>query len=181
MDDADRYQVEFVLVADDLHGEGSRWAQKNYLTPEAKDELIFDEVDPFVQGNDKVTGLHYNDVVMATTRLTTGLASLPANVTEDKPVYAEGSFDIDALKFVQDARKLRIVALLIDSKDGTIANGAKAPVTGSEHTGIITLGADKQDCPVAYYDLDGRRLQQPRHGLNIVRFASGKSVVKVVK
>ena len=181
MDDADRYQVEFVLVADDLHGEGSRWAQKNYLTPEAKDELIFDEVDPFVQGNDKVTGLHYNDVVMATTRLTTGLASLPANVTEDKPVYAEGSFDVDALKFVQDARKFRIVALLIDSTDGTIANGAKAPVTGSEKTGITSLGADKQDCPVAYYDLDGRRLQQPRHGLNIVRYASGKSVVKVMK
>lgn len=181
MDDADRYKMEFVLVADDLHGEGNGWAQKNSLSTDAKKELIFDEVDPFVQGNEKVTGLHFNDVVMATTRLTTGLVSLPANVTEDKPVSIEGSFDVDALKFVQDARKLRIVALLIDSKDGTIANGAKAPVTGSEHTGITTLGADKQDCPVAYYDIDGRRLTQPRHGLNIVRFASGKSVVKVIK
>ena len=48
---------------------------------------------------------------------------------------------------------------------------------------LLTAGPGrvKQDCPVAYYDLDGRRLQQPRHGLNIVRFASGKSVVKVVK
>lgn len=179
--DADRFKVEFVLVADDLHGEGNSWAQKNYFTPDSKEELMFDEAAPFVQGNEKVVGLHFNDVVMATTRLTTGLAALPSNVVEEVPVTVEGSFDVDAIKIMQDARKFRIVALLIDSTDGTIANGAKAPVTGSEKTGITTLGADKQDCPVAYYDLDGRRLQQPRHGLNIVRFASGKSVVKVVK
>lgn len=142
---------------------------------------MFDEAAPFVQGNEKVVGLHFNDVVMATTRLTTGLVALPSNVVEEVPVTVEGSFDVDAIKIMQDARKFRIVALLIDSTDGTIANGAKAPVTGSEKTGITTLGADKQDCPVAYYDLDGRRLQQPRHGLNIVRYASGKSVVKVMK
>ena len=82
---------------------------------------------------------------------------------------------------MQDANKFRIVALLIDSKDGTIANAAKAHVLGGEYVGITTLGADKQDQPVAYYDIDGRRLTQPRHGLNIVRYASGKSVVKVIK
>ena len=48
--DGDRYKVEFVLVADDLHGEGESWLQKNYYEPTDKAELKFDEAEPFVQG-----------------------------------------------------------------------------------------------------------------------------------
>ena len=48
---------------------------------------------------------------MATTRLTTGLVALPSNVVEEVPVTVEGSFDVDAIKIMQDARKFRIVAL----------------------------------------------------------------------
>ena len=69
-----------------------------------------------------------------------------------------------------------------------IAAGAAKPshptaqVSGAEKTGIETINADRlQDEPKAYYDLQGRRLNSPRQGLNIIRLASGKSVVVAVK
>lgn len=180
--DGDRYKVEFVLVADDLHGEGESWLQKNYYEPTDKAELKFDEAEPFVQGLQKVPGIHFDDVVVATTRLTDGLVSLPATITEDEPVVIEGSFDFEAVKVKQDASKMRVAALLIDTTTGIIANAAKAQVSGAEKTGIESVNADRlQDEPKAYYDLQGRRLNSPRQGLNIIRLASGKSVVVAVK
>lgn len=180
--DGDRYKVEFVLVADDLHGEGESWLQKNYYEPTDKAELKFDEAEPFVQGLQKVPGIHFDDVVVATTRLNDGLVSLPATIHEDEPVVIEGSFDFEAVKVRQNASKMRVAALLIDSTTGIIANAAKAQVSGAEKTGIETVNADRlQDEPKAYYDLQGRRLNSPRQGLNIIRLASGKSVVVAVK
>lgn len=180
--DGDRYKVEFVLVADDLHGEGESWLQKNYYEPTDKAELKFDEAEPFVQGLQKVPGIHFDDVVVATTRLNDGLVSLPANIHEDEPVVIEGSFDFEAVKVRQNASKMRVAALLIDSTTGIIANAAKAQVSGAEKTGIETVNANRlQDEPKAYYDLQGRRLNSPRQGLNIIRLASGKSVVVAVK
>ena len=180
--DGDRYKVEFVLVADDLHGEGESWLQKNYYEPTDKAELKFDEAEPFVQGLQKVPGIHFDDVVVATTRLSDGLVSLPATIHEDEPVVIEGSFDFEAVKVRQNASKMRVAALLIDSTTGIIANAAKAQVSGAEKTGIETVNADRlQDEPKAYYDLQGRRLNSPRQGLNIIRLASGKSVVVAVK
>lgn len=180
--DGDRYKVEFVLVADDLHGEGESWLQKNYYEPTDKAELKFDEAEPFVQGLQKVPGIHFDDVVVATTRLSDGLVSLPATIHEDEPVVIEGSFDFEAVKVRQSASKMRVAALLIDSTTGIIANAAKAQVSGAEKTGIETVNADRlQDEPKAYYDLQGRRLNSPRQGLNIIRLASGKSVVVAVK
>lgn len=180
--DGDRYKVEFVLVADDLHGEGESWLQKNYYEPTDKAELKFDEAEPFVQGLQKVPGIHFDDVVVATTRLNDGLVSLPATIHEDEPVVIEGAFDFEAVKVRQSASKMRVAALLIDSTTGIIANAAKAQVSGAEKTGIETVNADRlQDEPKAYYDLQGRRLNSPRQGLNIIRLASGKSVVVAVK
>lgn len=180
--DGDRYKVEFVLVADDLHGEGESWLQKNYYEPTDKAELKFDEAEPFVQGLQKVPGIHFDDVVVATTRLNDGLVSLPATIHEDEPVVIEGSFDFEAVKVRQNASKMRVAALLIDSTTGIIANAAKAQVSGAEKTGIETVNANRlQDEPKAYYDLQGRRLNSPRQGLNIIRLASGKSVVVAVK
>lgn len=180
--DGDRYKVQFVLVADDLHGEGESWLQKNYYEPTDKAELKFDEAEPFVQGLQKVPGIHFDDVVVATTRLSDGLVSLPATIHEDEPVVIEGSFDFEAVKVRQNASKMRVAALLIDSTTGIIANAAKAQVSGAEKTGIETVDADRlQDEPKAYYDLQGRRLNSPRQGLNIIRLASGKSVVVAVK
>ena len=75
---------------------------------------------------------------------------------------------------------MRVVALLLNA-DGTIANAAKANVEG-DSPGISTINNNegKTDVPVAVYDAQGQRLSSMQRGLNIVKYASGKTV-KVAK
>ena len=75
---------------------------------------------------------------------------------------------------------MSVVALLLNA-DGTIANAAKANVEGY-NTGISTINNNegKTDVPVAVYDAQGQRLSSMQRGVNIVKYASGKTV-KVAK
>ncbi len=181
--DADKYSVEFVLVADSLHGEGQAWEQSNYLEDnDIKDNYPFPEANIFFAGSSSIQNMHYNDVVVATTRLRDGLIKLPAKVEAEKAFSIEGTIsEVDSIKneanypVIQDSKNLRIVALLINEK-GQIVNGAKAKVTGYETTGIrnINNNATEADVP-AIYNLQGHRLQTMQKGLNIIRTKDGKT------
>lgn len=180
--DADKYSVEFVLVTDGLHGEGQAWEQSNYLEENEKGDYPFPEADIFFAGSSSIPNMHYNDVVVATTRLREGLIKLPAKVEAEKAFCIEGTIsEVDSIKnmanypVIQDSKNLRIVALLINEK-GQIVNGAQAKVTGYETTGIrnINTNAAEADVP-AIYNLQGHRLQTMQKGLNIIRTKDGKT------
>ena len=180
--DADKYSVEFVLVTDGLHGEGQAWEQSNYLEENEKGDYPFPEADIFFAGSSSIPNMHYNDVVVATTRLRDGLIKLPAKVEEEKAFSIEGTIsEVDSIKnmanypVIQDSKNLRIVALLLNEK-GQIVNGAQAKVTGYETTGIrnINTNAAEADVP-AIYNLQGHRLQTMQKGLNIIRTKDGKT------
>ncbi len=180
--DADKYSVEFVLVTDGLHGEGQAWEQSNYLEENEKGDYPFPEADIFFAGSSSIPNMHYNDVVVATTRLRDGLINLPAKVEAEKAFSIEGTIsEVDSIKnmanypVIQDSKNLRIVALLLNEK-GEIVNGAQAKVTGYETTGIrnINTNAAEADVP-AIYNLQGHRLQTMQKGLNIIRTKDGKT------
>lgn len=180
--DADKYSVEFVLVTDGLHGEGQAWEQSNYLEENEKGDFPFPEADIFFAGSSSIPNMHYNDVVVATTRLRNGLIKLPAKVEAEKAFSIEGTItEVDSIKnmanypVIQDSKNLRIVALLLNEK-GEIVNGAQAKVTGYETTGIrnINTNATEADVP-AIYNLQGHRLQTMQKGLNIIRTKDGKT------
>lgn len=180
--DADKYSVEFVLVTDGLHGEGQAWEQSNYLEENEKGDFPFPEADIFFAGSSSIPNMHYNDVVVATTRLRNGLIKLPAKVEAEKAFSIEGTItEVDSIKnmanypVIQDSKNLRIVALLLNEK-GQIVNGAQAKVTGYETTGIrnINTNAAEADVP-AIYNLQGHRLQTMQKGLNIIRTKDGKT------
>lgn len=180
--DADKYSVEFVLVTDGLHGEGQAWEQSNYLEENEKGDYPFPEADIFFAGSSSIPNMHYNDVVVATTRLRDGLIKLPAKVEAEKAFCIEGTItEVDSIKnmanypVIQDSKNLRIVALLLNEKC-QIVNGAQAKVTGYETTGIrnINNNAAEADVP-AIYNLQGHRLQTMQKGLNIIRTKDGKT------
>lgn len=181
--DADKYSVEFVLVADSLHGEGQAWEQSNYLEDnDTQSNYPFPEANIFFAGSSSIPNMHYNDVVVATTRLRDGLIKLPAKVEAEKAFSIEGEIaNVDSIKnksgfpVIQDSKNLRIVALLLNEK-GQIMNGAKAKVTGYETTGIrnINTNAAEADVP-AIYNIQGHRLQTMQKGLNIIRTKDGKT------
>ncbi len=75
------------------------------------------------------------------------------------------------------------MALLIDSTTGEVVNARKAKV-GGETDGISALTVNKEATPVAYYTPytpDGRQLQSPTKGINIVRLADGRTVKMIVR
>lgn len=197
-DDANgsKYKVEFVLLADSLHGTGSSWAQHSYYTPADSTEITFPEADILFKGNEYLY-LNFNDVVVASTRANEGYIDLPTQIIANKTIDIEGVFDVEKIQsisenssgaytylgpIIQDSKNLRIVALLIN-EDGTIANGAKGKVMGAETTGIENINGKQQvsNKPTAVFDLQGRHLSTLRKGLNIVTYPSGKTRKVMVK
>ena len=182
-----RYGVEFVLVGDQLTGNGDGWAQKNYYT-NGKCGTNFSEPEfkQFVTGASYVSGLKFDDVVLATTRLTGDNQYLPEDVEMDHDYNLNASFTLSRVRntkgenIVQDPGNLRVVALLVDYNDGTIVNAAKTARLGGT-SGIEGVNIVADSAPMAIYDLAGRRLSAMQQGLNIVRTADGHTSKIIIK
>lgn len=182
-----RYGVEFVLVADGLTGTADGWTQKNYYA-KGKNGTDFSEpeFEQFVEASGNVSGLVFDDVAVATTRLTGENKYLPEAIEEDKVYELSATFQLAKVKntsgenIVQNADNLRVVAVLIDYNDGTVVNAAKTLRLG-EATGIKGVNADEDGKPVEIYDLSGRRLNSMQQGLNIVKTVDGRTSKIIVK
>lgn len=180
------YKVEFVLLADSLHGTGSNWRQSNYYA--GQPAFPEPEFETFTSGEKYVEGLYYNDVIVATTRLTGKDAALPATIDGEKTYTVDGEFNIAEVlntsgqPIIQDVRNLRVVALLIDNTTGEIVNANKAKVDYNP-AGIANVTAKSTEgdiCPTEIYDLSGRKLNSLRKGVNILKNADGR-IIKMVK
>ena len=73
------------------------------------------------------------------------------------------------LKNALQKDQLYVVAILVD-QNGKVINAAKAHVTdASSVTGIHNTNATE----AVRYTLDGRQINAPQHGINIVRMSDG--------
>lgn len=171
------HKVEFVLLADSLHGEGKRWAQTNYYSGDGN-WAVDEEMKRFVDAGDPVSGLYYNDVIIAR-----------ADAGNDFPTSFNGGavqemtcrFDVtkcsnlNGESLIQGTRNLHVVALLVDTDNGIVKNADKTKVLIPADISVVTAN-DIQS--VAYYDLSGRRLTKPVKGICIkaVTFDNGRTV-----
>lgn len=180
------YKVEFVLLADSLHGTGSNWKQSNYYA--GQPSFPESEFEKFTSGKSYVEGLYYNDVIVATTRLTGKDVALPATIDAEKTYTVEGGFNIAEVlntsgqPIIQDVRNLRVVALLVDNTTGEIVNANKAKVEYNPAgiANVTAKSAETGECPTEIYDLSGRKLNSLHKGVNILKNADGR-IIKVVK
>lgn len=179
------YKVEFVLVADSLTGSpNDGWYQANYFRGD-QSYSEYEKMLPFIQGEQYLFGLYYNDVVVATSRLLGEDAALPAEISEDETVSLSYKFDLSKVlnvkgeSLIQNKKNLRVVALLV-APDGTIANANKAKVlTDGTDTGIQMVQTDRKSAE--RFDLTGRRIPAPQKGLNILRGTDGRFMKVLVK
>lgn len=182
-------KVEYVLLADSLHGEGKAWIQNNYFADEAGVERNFPEPEFAKFYNDaEVAGLYYPDVVAYSTYFTNEQQALPETLVEDQDYENSFVFDIDnAINYVgdpivQDKRNLRVVALVVSSS-GEILNAAQCKVgTDAIIAGISNIeGNGKADSNSNdIFTLSGMRVNKLQPGVNVVRTSGGKTV-KVMK
>ncbi len=164
--DQNHYKVEFVLLADSLHGEGSGWVQTNDYS--GVNEWAGDEdMKKFVEAGDKVAGLRFNDVIIARADADN---SFPSSFEGGVPQEMTCRFDLQkamnmkGVSLVQDKKNLRVAALLIDMDNGAIKNANKTKVlTPSGIDAMTTAGRQSS----VYYDLSGRQMARPAKGICI--------------
>lgn len=183
-DDTPPYSLAFVLLADSLTGSGGSWAQNNDFTlPMAQGYASDPYLGFLTQLDQHITGVKYNDVVIATYGIRRGVSGSVAGPFE-KGVGKGFShtFNTSGNRLVQDKRNLKIVALLLDTDTGRIVNAAESRAETGASDGILDIPAELEwGQAAACYTLDGRRIDKPRHGVNIVRQASGKAVKVLIK
>ena len=161
------YELGFVLVANGLQGTSSNWRQSNYYSGQEGWPASMNE---FTQGESYVSGLTYNFVVVARSGMAGIAGSLQAPVVADVAQTYTYQFDVESLgtTLVQDKQQLYVVALLLNKATGEIVNANKA-TAGSASAAIerIATQPDEVVAVTTYYDLQGRRVEQPRNGLFI--------------
>lgn len=184
------YRIGYVLVADDLTGEGSGWIQSNYYSG---DSGWADQpgMDIFVEGGSAVVGLHFNDVAIILKDVKGVEGSVPASVEESVAVAHSYQFDTDdavcqdganaGQNVIQNRNNLSVVALLIDAATGEIVNANKAHVANGT-SGISGVGsADRKVVSVTCYDSMGRSISSAANGVNIKKVVFSDGTVKTVK
>ena len=177
------YELAYALVADDLHGDTSDWTQSNYYTG---NNSWPDDMAAFIEGGSKVTGLHFNDVVVAVSapngKGETG--SLPATLTTGERYEHTFMFNTSQVvnlshqPVIQDRTKLRVVAIVIDTANKRIVNANRAKVSPFGH---ITHPSSLISSTVTYTDLTGRKVAPTAKGLVIKTERYHDGTVKSIK
>ena len=153
--DGDDYEVEFILVADSLHNDS--WYQKNYYSSSSVSS--YEEYwQVYLEGGSEVYGLFFNDVVIATSRITsTGNISLPSSniaamdtmsVAYTQPISMITTLESDMGGSIQN---LKEVALLINRTSEQVMNAHQTHVQlENETSGISRLSYHPATGWVAY-------------------------------
>ena len=141
-------------------------------------------MDTFSQVESTVYGLTFNDVVVLTSEILGGSQNAITAANADQAVALEYAFDLAYATntsyepIIQDVNKLKVIALLIDANTGEVVNANKAKVA-SVSDGISEF-IRRPDTSASYFDLQGRSLQSPQRGLNIIKLSNG-AARKVIK
>lgn len=123
------FKIEYVLIADGLSGTGTAWNQTNYYYQYTASQMPDDLAD-FAKGGkygrSSVSGLTFNDVAIAVAKSTQ--TSALGTLTLGEPVTNTYTLSMPtnaALKKAIDKENVAVVALVIDSATGRIANAVK--------------------------------------------------------
>lgn len=118
------FRLAYVVVENDVHGEGMEWAQNNYYSDNAMGEMGgFEELPAVVTGDQ----MYYQDVARYISPDFGGISdSLPSTVKEGVGVSHEYEFELP--DNIMNDENTELAVLLINSKNGTILNAEVLPL-----------------------------------------------------
>ncbi len=173
--DKAKFEVTYALVADNLSQPD--WGQKNYYsTDEGKydgylEDMPGDLGQLFLNGNEYVFGLVFNDVVVSFPYPNGIEGSIPTNIVCDNPITHSCSFDLTKLGSLNDIiashkDNLRVVVILIDRETGKPVNCNTSGYLPTPSSQINTLKAEAI-AETTWYNINGQRLCTPTQGVCI--------------
>ena len=186
--DGVNFKIEYVLIGDGITGTASGFKQANNYAQYAASSLPADMAD-FAKGGRygtaSVSGLTFNDVALSSSYVSgTNQAAQLTNLSSTEPAHSEYTLNMPTKTVLLNAidREQVYVAVLLVDNTGKIANAGKAKVQPYEPTGIQLLTSG-QTTPAAqqYYTIDGKLLNAPVKGVNIVKYSDGTTRKVVIK
>lgn len=174
------YKLAYVLVADGLTGSENAWMQSNFYIQFDQSRLP-EDLKPYGKGGQygqkfKAT---FDDVAIASS-FSGAAVDLPA-LTENNVVKNSYTLALPTkqpLRKAINVEKMHVIAFLLDAQ-GKVVNAAKAPV--KDVLGVNGVIASENIKEVARYTIDGRRINEPQAGINIVKMSDGTTVKVLVK
>lgn len=178
----DRYQVGYVLVANGL--QNNSWAQHSYYTDEDASDYTGTALEFLCELPGNIYGWVYNDVAVDVSGMMGVDDSLPAEIVAGEEYESTFMFDIQDNKVIQNNHNLVAVAYIIDVEEGVIVNANKCDVTVIDDNAVGSVMEDTSIVKTEYFDLSGRRIQNPADGICLrrVTLSDGTTVTsKIIK
>lgn len=189
-----KYEIAYVLTADNLTANKSSWRQSNYYTNFTKQQLIDqgeEDLAIFAKDGDKGSkyfNWEFMDVLIGSSYSNTSNLAAPVTLTANETNTT--SYDVAmptkaALKNALKAtgRKVAVIAIVIDQQTGQVVNAGKSYNIVSNTTGIqgVVDNAKYYAVEVARYNASGQRIKAPVMGINIIKMSDGRTVKVIVK
>jgi len=182
------FRVGFAIVADGLRNDS--WSQKNYYSTAQPGTLPAPYGDLFIGKSSSVKGLTYNDVLCYFPNLYGDEKSLPATITfgtsyeynVDVPVTEIGTGSVSSP--FKNYDMMRAIAIVFD------ANGNVVNCVSSKHldyeAGVHQIAIENGLVPddvksESFYDLQGRRIDEPAEGIYVKRQVLNDGTVRTIK
>ena len=171
------YKVEFVLTADGLTGTGAGWNQANYYAQYSASQVEEDLAEICKggkYGTNPIQGYTFNDVAIASSYVSGSNKVSSQNLTAGETTEVSYTLELPTyakLKNALQMDKIYVIAILIDN-DGRVVNVAKTKVADYESTAISGVH-NTTATEATRYTLDGRQVNAPQRGLNIIRLSDG--------
>ena len=167
------FRFSYLVIADSVSS--PYWAQSNgYNTSDFSSYPAEYGWEVFTKGQSKVYGLVYDDIVIASPAPQGFISSLPENITMDEGHVYTTRFELSSVKnysylIHERGANLRIIAMVIDATTGNIANAnvAKIGIDTNAAIDAPVINTDAEVVSVALYDLNGRQVTNPSHGIFI--------------
>lgn len=187
--DGNAYDIEYVLIADDLHSTDEAWNQHNYYYQYSASQVNNDpDMSRLCSGGDLGTEYlndwHFNDVAIASSvnnAPSLGTLAAYSPVTSSYTVALPTSVSSSATSgptMLEVLDKNQIYVLALVTRNGKVVNACKAHVT--EATGINNIFNEENNAPVMQFSANGQRVNSNHHGLTIIRMADG-TAKKIIK
>lgn len=175
------YKLSIALVADGLKNEA--WGQSNYYRGKDPDGVESPLWDLFINGQSKVYGLTFNDVVAYYKDVDGIEGSLPAEIvagdtyTYDYSINVADVVNLKGEQFINPEATVKAVAVIIDA-NGRPVNCNKSNGIAWDPSGVDTIASGANAVATGYYDLQGRRVANPDKGIfiKVVKLDNGETV-----
>lgn len=173
------YQVGYVLTCNGLSS--PKWGQSNYFAGSTA-EYAGTILEPLTRWPDTVLGLVFNDVAVDVDAMSGIPGSIPASIKTGQEYTNSYSFNIAGNDLIPDPENLVVAAFIINKNNGQIVNANKYMFNPDyDYNGVEELQEATTVVSTEYYDLTGRKVNNPGNGIYVVKEKNSNGTFKTSK